>query len=173
VGGPGGFYPNAFSTGPAIPDLVVSRNQEYFGPSACGLPTNQIGYLWFHAEGSAGAARNPDVAYGLWAIKFDVRGTALGGPTECAGDLGDPSGPQGLFFTPCEVSPCGGHDMLWGPLALIDGDGNIDYAGFNANSTLYRRSNAECGPPLGGSLCEGPTVPTKPTTWGRLKDLYR
>jgi hypothetical protein len=170
VGGPGGVYPDYFAAAPAVQGIVVTSNQEHSWPGQCGSPTEGTGYLWMHVDGSAGALRDPDLEYAIWAIKFDVRETALGGPESCAGDLSDPGGAQGLYFGVCNLFPCSG-PMYGAYVAIIDGTGAVDYAPVaGPHSLLYWRRSPSCVP---ASRCQAGTFAAKPGTWGRVRRMYR
>ena len=171
VGGPGGAYESLFGASPTLEGLTISSNQEYYKTTACGHNTNFDAVLWLHGEGPSGVARDSTVEYGIWAIKFDLRDTSLGGPASCPGDLSDPAGAQGVFFWPCNAYPCGG-----GPngtvIAVLDGNGSVDYLPVVGQvGSLYWNSPHPCGPPLGSDLC--PTTGIEAASWGQLRSLYR
>ncbi len=172
VGGPGGFYPNAFTVSPAVPNVAISSNQEYYNQPVCGVTSSSVGILWLHAEGSAGVARDPNLDYALWAIKFDLRGVAMGGSVSCAGDLSDPSGPKGVQFFACNGYPCGSPSHP-ASVALIDGSGAVDYVqALGLYSEVAWRPPLVCvaAPAFDGCL---QSDPAEQSTWGKLKSLYK
>lgn len=165
-GGRGGStYPNAFNTSPAVPGLVVMQNQAMYATGDCLTPRNR-GLLWLSAAGSAGAARNSTTEYAIWAITVDLRGTAGGGPTDCAGGSNDPSGTTGICLAPHSRIPCNEADR-GAVVTLLDGNDELDYAGFSsANSYLtWNQATSSAACPFDGSVTR--------TSWGKMRKVYR
>ena len=167
IGGHGGL-PNAFTSAPAVPGVAVSQNEELYATGTCATPHN-FGLLWLTAAGAAGGARNPATEYAVWAVKFDLRGTAGGGPSDCDGDYLHT--PMGVCIVANERIPC--NDIQRGSvMAVLDGNDAIDYAPF-AYSKAYLEWWQFCTCYYGYMYDPNCSVPVKPNTWGALRRLYR
>ena len=106
--------------------------------------------------------------YAVWAIRFDLRGAARGGATDCDGDLSHD--PVGMCLVLDQRIPC--TDPQRGPvLTLLDGNLALDYPAFASNHSVLEWWS-ECYCPLTDHSppCQSPV---SPNSWGRLRRLYR
>jgi hypothetical protein len=166
VGGRGGTtYPNAFTSSPAVPGLIVTQNAAWVQAGDCLTPRNR-GVLWLSAAGAAGKPRNSGREYALWAVNLDLRGTLSGGAADCSGDADDPAGPTSICLSAHERIPCEDQDH-GAALLLLDDNNDVDVASY-ALSNSYLTWN-QPGP---DALCpyDGGAVRT---TWGRMRKAYR
>ncbi len=144
LGAVGTRYPSAFNSAPAVPGMVASQDGEVFETGDCRT-THGTGLFWLSVAGAAGEPRDPAKEYALWNIRFDFRGTAHGGPTDCPGDLGDPSGPRGVVISPNFRIPCNG-PQPGAVLAVLDDNLNLDYLPFVlGNAALGWEANPSAG----------------------------
>jgi len=161
IGGVGGAYENIFSTAPAVPSQVTSQNEEVFDPGDCKAPPG-MALLWLCTAGAAGVPRDPSTEYAVWAIRFDLRGRAGGGPTDCEGDVRH--SPAGICVLPNFAVPCVGA-RRGQVLAVLDGNLQIDYPPFASGfSALEWWQMCNCTP----TGCHSPLTLG---TWGRLQRL--
>lgn len=128
VGGSGVAYPNIFTAAPAVGPVLASQNGESYNQGGCANPPGR-GLFWISAAGPAGKARNPAVEYAVWSVALDLRGTAQGGPVDCEGDLGDPSGPRPVVLTANFRIPCNGAHQGLG-IEVLDANLQTDFLPF-------------------------------------------
>jgi hypothetical protein len=78
----GGAYPDIFTTGDQITNLIVgSHGMMYqYKRNMCATP-DSTGTLWLGAAGADGVARDSSVEYGVFAIKLNLKAAAA----ECTG----------------------------------------------------------------------------------------
>lgn len=166
AGGRGGTtYPNAFTSSPSVPGLIVTQNEAWVQAGDCITPRNR-GVLWLSAAGSAGKARNSGREYALWAVNLDLRGTQSGGATDCSGNADDPSGPVSICLSAHERIPCEDPDH-GASLLLLDDNNDVDVANYTlSNSFLtWNQPGPEALCPYDGGAVR--------TTWGRMRRAYR
>lgn len=166
VGGRGGsLLPNAFTTAPAVPGVLASQNSEFYNTGDCKTPHN-VALLWLSCAGGAGVARSSTVEYALWAVACDLANSVnpADGTTPCGGGSADPAGPHGICLIPKFFVPCS--DPARGAaLALLDGNLDVDFAGF-APASYYLSWSL-----MVATNCFPHSV--APTTWSRIKRTYR
>lgn len=172
TGGDGTAYTNLFTTAPAVPNVSVSSSQEYVDTRECGSPT-KTGFLWLAADGTGGAVRDTAVEYGLWTIEFDVRGSSMGGTTDCAGDLSS-GATEGVLVAACSRYPCSSSQYIGNALVVVDSTGSADHIPVIIGSGVgYLKWYEEgCLPWPGEGLCNLYDS-VKDATWGRLRRIYR
>lgn len=165
IGGPGGFYPNLFTSSPPVTALATTQDVALFATGDCLTPHGS-GLLWLSTLGSLGRERSPLVEYAVWAISFDLRPISSGGVANCAGGPSDPSGPVGICLHADHRVPCN-DPQREGVLELFDGSATIDVVPFVAGRSVLTWHAGGVG-----TQCESET-PAPRTTWGRLKSAYR
>ncbi len=170
---PGGFglgsaakWPNALTAGPALPEVVVGQpGYLRYPPLSVGMCAVCLsGVIWYSASGSGGVPRNPTTEYGVFGFTLDLT-------SGLQGDATDPSGPQPMTICPDWRLPCSGVTDFGNALALVDSSGATDYAAFinGYNSLTWHQERATIFS-YGLYVC---SAPVRPTTWGRVKRLYR
>lgn len=165
VGGRGGFYPNIFSSIPAVSGLATVQNQAQFATGDCLTPHNS-GLLWLSTLGAVGRDRNPLSEYAVWAVSFDLRPPSSGGGANCAGGPADPRGPVGICLHPDHRVPCNDPPRE-GVIELFDGNSEVDIIPFAGGRSVLTWNSGNSG-----ALC-GSETPARRTTWGTLKRMFR
>lgn len=162
-------YPTAFTGVSGVADGQMQMYYNWTG-SSCNLTPHGVGFLWLESVGVNGAAKTATTRYGLYTVAVDLSQGLC--PGDCA--YIDPNTGQPIQNAPVCIAPnfqayCTdkNHPYGYGVYGVLDGNLLYDYVTCPAN-VAYLTWN-----PAGAALdCPG-VVPVGPTSWGKLKNMYR
>ena len=163
--GTSSIWPNAFTADPALP--VWTEAGMHYGAGDCWLLPHGFGMIRLQAVGTAGVARQTSTEYGVFGFQLDLE-------TGCQGDVVDPDGPAPVLIWPVLRDTChaGCHGIQ---IAVWDASLARDYVALDPNYS-YLTWNGQLSPEgclmpeNAAQACQAPAIPS---TWGRLRRLYR
>ena len=161
-------WPNVFTASPALSAVSVGMDGSILYSIGrypfCTAP-HGVGVVWFSAAASASVARTSTTYYSVFgfAMDFSVVPGLAGGPD-------DPAGPKAVCINPNWRLPCPQPSVHGNVMATMDGTLAIDYLPFeNGYQYLTYSGSNPLSPGPGCPL----STPTRTTTWGKLRQLYR